>query len=396
MIPVFLDVSDEAKRQINENVWCMFDLLEATCEGLSYEEILDGIFPPYILDTNLDKCIKTIKELYNMTRDKFERDYLSPFYEWTLYHTILWWIDVSDDIELDEIPRKDCINKVGIDLYNFINNEENYLDFLFQDWDFLNVEKIYAIYKRNPKMVEELFHINIEEYVELMPIDIQKEYKGVCKDKEGNSIFEEQESFIVNNIYNFLQLKMIKAKNYEKCNEVELSDMIRDGLFFLFKEHGLDIERETRAGYAIEDLGELDFYIYSYRNEIYRQVAIGENKQWGAYKDSIGQLLGYMDNNTQFGFTIIYNKDTKLSTVLNGRKKILQEFNIDGCFKVIGEIEEVEEMTDVLRTYHENPEKPGTYFHLYHFIFNACKPERKRAAVVSRKRAKKSSDKSVD
>ena len=81
-----------------------------------------------------------------MTRDKFERDYLSPFYEWTLYHTILWWIDVSDDIELDEIPRKDCINKVGIDLYDFINNEENYLDFLFQDWDFLNVEKIYEYY----------------------------------------------------------------------------------------------------------------------------------------------------------------------------------------------------------------------------------------------------------
>ena len=49
MIPVYLDVSNEAKRQINENVWCMFDLLEATCEGLSYEEILDGIFPPYIV-----------------------------------------------------------------------------------------------------------------------------------------------------------------------------------------------------------------------------------------------------------------------------------------------------------------------------------------------------------
>ena len=168
-----------------------------------------------------------------------------------------------------------------------------------------------------------------------------------------------------------------------------MSDNIRNGFFLLFKKEGLDIEREARAGYAVSDLGELDFYIYSYRDGIYRQVAIGENKQWGEYNDSIGQLLGYMDNNTQFGFTIIYNKDTRLNTVLNGRKRILQEFEIEGDFKVVGEIEEVEGMTDVLRTSHENPEKPGNYFYLYHFVFNVCKPERKRSANISRKRTRK-------
>ena len=57
MLPIYLDISDVAKQKINHNVWCMFELLEVTCEGLSYEEILDSIFPPYILQNNLDKCV---------------------------------------------------------------------------------------------------------------------------------------------------------------------------------------------------------------------------------------------------------------------------------------------------------------------------------------------------
>ena len=169
---------------------------------------------------------------------------------------------------------------------------------------------------------------------------------------------------------------------------MDLSDNIRNGVFLLFKEHGIDIEREARAGYALMELGELDFFIYSIEDGIYKQIAIGENKQWGEYRDSIGQLLGYMDCNTQFGFTIIYNKDTQLKTVLNGRRRILNEFNIEGKFKVIGEIEEVDGMNDTLRTCHENPEKPGTYFTLYHFIFNFFRPAREKAAVWGRKRAR--------
>lgn len=389
MIPVYLDVSNEAKKRINENVNCMFDLLLAVCDGLSYEEVLQDIFPSYILEANLIKCINAVKELYNITKDKFERENVSPFLEWTLYHTITWWIDVADDIELNEIPRQDCINKDGKNLYDMLNNEEQYLDFLFSDWDFLCVEKIYAIYKRDFRIIEKVFHIDIEQYLDLMPVDIQEEYKknkGIIKNEKEE--VEQQERLIVNSIWSFLQLEMLRTKKYEKCNEVDLSDNIRNGLFLLFKSVGLDIEREARGGYAVADLGELDFYIYCYKDGIYRQVAIGENKKWGAYKDSIGQLLGYMDTNTKFGFTIIYNKDVHLSTVLKGRKKILQEYNIDGNFKVVGEIEEMEDMTDVLRTCHENPENPGTYFYLYHFVFNVYKPERAKAAKVGRKRTR--------
>ncbi len=176
MLPIYIDIADKAKCIINKNIWNMFELLEANCEGLSYKEILSDIFPKYIIDTNFEKCVRTVKALHNMTRDNYERDELASFYEWTLYHTILWWIDVVDDIPLDEIPRELCINKQGMDMYDYLNNVDNYLDFMFQDWDFLSVEELYSIYRKKPKVLEKFLHIDVERYVELMPIDIQEEY----------------------------------------------------------------------------------------------------------------------------------------------------------------------------------------------------------------------------
>lgn len=389
MLPVYLDISDEAKIIINKNIRCMLELLEETCKGLSYEEILDAIFPQYMLDDDIEKCVRTIITLDNMAADKYEREYLAPIYEWTLYHVISWWMDVTDIGELLEIPRDKCINKDGIEMYDTLNNIDNYFDFLFSDWDFLDVDKFYAIYKRNSEILKKVFHMDIDQYIELMPKDIQEEYsalKCLRLDIEGEE--ENLELYIVKNIYNILQIETIRAQKYEGADEVDLSDTIRNGLFLLFQEHGLTIEREARGGYAVKDLGEMDFLIYSFDNGVYKQIAIGENKKWGEYKNSIGQLLGYMDSDTKFGFTIIYNTGTNLNTVLEGRKKILKEYNIDGNFRVIGEIEEIENMTNVLRTCHENPEKSGSCFYLYHFVFNAYKIQRKKVAAKSRARTK--------
>ena len=233
MIPVYLDISNQAKAKINKNVNCMCDFLLAICDGLCYEEVLQDIFPSYIIEADLDKCVRAVKDLLNITQDNFDREYIPPFLEWTLYHTILWWIDVADDIVLDEIPREDCLNNYGIDLYDMLNNEENYLDFLFADWDFLYVEKIYGIFKRDSRIIEKVFHIDMEQFLDLLPRDIQEEYRKIKNHNTSNNI-DKHEQLIVNNIWNFLQLEMLRAKKYENCNEVDLSDNIRYGLFLFF------------------------------------------------------------------------------------------------------------------------------------------------------------------
>lgn len=45
----------------------------------------------------------TVNALHNMVQDNYDRDELSSFFELTLYHTISWWIDVANDIPLDEL-----------------------------------------------------------------------------------------------------------------------------------------------------------------------------------------------------------------------------------------------------------------------------------------------------
>ncbi len=186
MLPVYLEVPREAKKIINKNVGYMFELLKCTCEGLSYAEVLDSIYPSYILDIKLEKCVQTIKELYNMTQDNYEREALAPFYEWTLFHTISWWLDVTDENDLDEIPRKYCTDRSGEDRYDYINNIKNYIEFLFRDWDFLDLEIIYSIYKNNPELLESFLYIDVENYLELMPNDIVKEYQAMKERRKSS------------------------------------------------------------------------------------------------------------------------------------------------------------------------------------------------------------------
>lgn len=47
MIPIYLNITQKAKSIVNRNVFYMFDLLLATCEGLNLEEVLDSIFHIY-------------------------------------------------------------------------------------------------------------------------------------------------------------------------------------------------------------------------------------------------------------------------------------------------------------------------------------------------------------
>lgn len=96
-----------------------------------------------------------------------------------MFHTISWWLDVTDENDLDEIPRKYCTDKSGEDRYNYINNVKNYIEFLFQDCDFLDLEIIYSIYKNNPELLESFLYIDVENYLELMPNDTVKEYQAM-------------------------------------------------------------------------------------------------------------------------------------------------------------------------------------------------------------------------
>ena len=252
MLPVYLEVPSEAKKIINKNVGYMFELLKCTCEGLSYAEVLDSIYPSYILDIKLEKCVQTVKELYNMTLDNYEREALAPFYEWTLFHTISWWIDVTDENDLDEIPRKYCTDKNGEDRYDYVNNVKNYLEFLFQDWDFLDLEIIYSIYKNNPELLEKFLYIDVENYLELMTNDIVKEYQAMKERRKGS--MDERSNVTLNITGGQINIAKdngnVNAIQNNGTNTSELADIIKE---IMENVHGLDNENADK----IKDIVEL-------------------------------------------------------------------------------------------------------------------------------------------
>lgn len=214
-----------------------------------------------------------------------------------------------------------------------------------------------------------------------------KTYKLIVEPIEiGSEILHEisEENYIIKSIYNSLLSLQLRPRELMKYSEVELSNVLKSTLEQIFYEKGIIISREEPGGFSNKLTGELDFFIYKYDDNILKHISIGENKEWGKFESSFKQLIGYMDNNVRFGFTIIFNKDTNLNTVISKRKKILKHFNVNNNFKLVGGISDVPELNNVLLTTHENPECKGTYFKVYHFIINAFKPEREEAANQAR------------
>lgn len=151
---------------------------------------IEIVASPYLSDDDI------IKEMYNMTQDSYEREFLKPIYEWTLFRSIMWWVDAIEGSSLDEIPREYCIDESGVDRYDFINDVENYIDFLFADWDFLNLSVIYSLYKKKPQVLKKFLHIDIEHYLELMPPDIEMDCKRMIE--KNKKIKESKNSMIIN------------------------------------------------------------------------------------------------------------------------------------------------------------------------------------------------------
>lgn len=301
-----------------------------------------------------------------------------------------WWLDVTE-CEFDEVVNeKEIITEDNRYIAENINNIEQYKAFLFYDWDFLEegLSNRIESYKTYGPAIEKVFDINLEEYIDLMPDDKKQEYYEVKSRFEANGIENKEldyELLIIKQIYNALKLRENDPIRLRNTAETQLSDDIRDIVREKLYESHIVIEREMPSGFAQKGIGECDFYIYKYHNGIFKSIAIGENKEWGKYESQLKQLIGYMTKDVQFRFTILFNKSVQANKALVKRLEVLQNFfvEVDSVknFEVVGDILE---MKDVLVTKHENPERKGSYFRLYHFIINSNLTEREISAIEAK------------
>ena len=250
---------------------------------------------------------------------------------------------------------------------------------------------------------------NINELVNDLPdllknVDIFKEKtnlsNNIVSNLQGatrkilNLSIPELETKIIKDINKTIQLLSETPVNLKRQSENELSDLIKNNCKMSMDHYGIEITREPPQGFAKKSSGEFDFFLYK-SGVSYENVATGENKEWSPakFEKQLKQLLGYLRAEGGFGFTIIFNKNTRLETVLKGREKKLDEFTvIDQGVKIFEKEGPVIDMADfsqglngVLLTCHKNPEKENSLVRIYHFVINAYLQEREEVAKQARR-----------
>lgn len=120
--------------------------------------------------------------------------------------------------------------------------------FLFTDIDFLMIDSLYNNRKMGNTLVEELMGINIDKYFELLPVNIQENYKT----------------------------KHITLSNEVFAMLKYINERINNGsLYKLFWENDNPV-KEERVQLILENI--MDAYFYNQEIEIFREVQLGNGK----------------------------------------------------------------------------------------------------------------------
>lgn len=377
----------ETNRCINEML--EFELSSIETDG-EQEEFLDLYFPQYLCRENPKKCLNILLELKEWTQDLYYHK-LTPLHEYALFKIFKAYFEMAEECEKnreegEENPFrfkfshvKNC-TKEDWDSLKILNYPDFYKVELFQDWDFLSVEEI-ASRRQRGEPLDKMMGVNLSEYLELMPQDIRNEISEILETEEKIYARNEDEKIIINQIKNAILIKERNPERLLKISEDELSDDIKDLSKPLLEQNGIIIEREARGGFAKNSVGENDFFLQKIENGKLIQLAIGENKLWNNFEKQIKQLIGYMNENIKFGFTIVFNKTEPLKIVRYKQIKIFEKLFKENETEII---EVGIDEDDNLISIHKNPENDEIY-KIYHLIVNAYHPERKELAKQARK-----------
>ena len=179
MIKIDYNISASIEQKINININTILELFIESCKETDYF-VLQEIFPAFYFRNNKKKCIDIIHTLEEFTIDDYEHILtdVSPIYEYALFNLFVWWLDVTDKGVLCEFVSEDEIKTQDDEYFaKYINDIKEYKSFMFEDLDFLDISAIFKIYIDNPILVKDFLNINLDDYLELMPSDIQEKYE---------------------------------------------------------------------------------------------------------------------------------------------------------------------------------------------------------------------------
>lgn len=364
MLPVYLDISFNGIRTINNRIDDMLDWIFET-SNLNDMDDIGFLFPKHLIVESPQYCTKKLQQFRAIVQDNFIREDIEPIFQYILFQLLHAEIDYLQDEGRLQAPNYEeyfddnwnLIKEIPEEFY--INNIEDYLEFMFKDYDFLSVSE---------GMGSEL-----EEYFDLMPEDIRNKVKKELQQRENLP-----ENIIIKILLSTINQIESQPTLYMSCSEPQLNDHIFAISRQFFLEKNIIIEREKLHGFASKTSGETDLYFYD--KTTLENIAIGESKNIKLFLKMTKQLLGYMNRNTKFGFTISINKNQDIS---KARDKIINELNSFSTGKDFSLIT-LEKFDDFIISKHKMPENDENEIILIHLILNLNTTSRQNIAKEAR------------
>lgn len=260
--------------------YIIHDFLEIEIFGIEDEEVIsdvaESIYPKYLYREQYNKCIKILKELYQWTNDKFYHE-MTAFHEIALNGFLEYMSDIQSDCpkfkklyfnkKLRQMIKKaamDDMNEIDDDfnlkdledMYYYINS---YADNLLIDMAFLFLDLIYNNHKMGSTLIEDKLGINLDYYFEILPLDIQEQYKTkhITMSGEISSLLD----YIKNRIHNGNLNQLFWADN-RPVNEERIHLILENIMDAYFHNKDIEITREALVGN-----GKIDFSLLKNNNE---------------------------------------------------------------------------------------------------------------------------------
>lgn len=242
-----------------------FLLIEVFNEYTDVGDVIEDLLPKYLYREQYRKCVTVFEELFLWTEDKFYHE-MSAFHEIILYNFMNYMSELKEDIPqfkrvyFDEECHK-LISEAAQRDYEEDDNEQSleeckefyydvffYTDSLFIDTDFTFLDLLYNNHKFGNNFIEEELGINIDYYFEILPLDIQEQFKTEHITLTGE----------VSSLLSYIEHRIVDGNLYK-----------------LFWEHDEPI-KEERIHLILENI--MDAYFYNQDIEITREAVLGDGK----------------------------------------------------------------------------------------------------------------------
>lgn len=223
-------------------------------------DAIEDCFPKYLFREQYQKCIEVFKDLYEWTNDPFLHN-LTAFHEVALYYFLSGMEELKNDIEdsfkeifydkalIKEIKNysKEDLKEMGNDytleeLEDFYYSPYDISDAIFEDIDFVQLPHLYNEHKANMPVMAKIMGINLDYYFEILPIDIQKQYKSkhITLTGEISELF-----YYLQERINSGSLSELFWEQGKPVNEKRIHVILENIMNAYFIGKGVDISREV-------------------------------------------------------------------------------------------------------------------------------------------------------